>query len=124
MRNIKKLPDAEFEIMKVIWRNPSPITTMQIISNLEPDKTWKPQTVLTMLVRLIEKGFLKSEKAGKERNYTPIIPEQDYLQSETGNFMQQYYGNSLGSFVKTLYNGKELSQKDLQELREWLNERK
>jgi len=124
MRNIKKLPDAEFEIMKVIWRNPSPITTMQIMSNLEPDKTWKPQTVLTMLVRLIEKGFLKSEKAGKERNYTPIIPEQDYLQSETGNFMQQYYGNSLGSFVKTLYNGKELSQKDLQELREWLNERK
>ena len=123
MKNIKRLPDAEFEIMKVVWRNTPPVTTMQIMADLDSEKNWKPQTVLTMLIRLIEKGFLKSEKIGKERNYTPIISEHDYLQEETGNFMKRYYGNSLGSLVKTLYNGKELSQKDLLELKGWLEER-
>lgn len=122
-KNIKRLPDAEFEIMKVAWKNTPPVTTRQIMENLDSEKNWKPQTVLTMLVRLIEKGFLKSEKVGKERNYTPIISEHDYLQAETGNFMQRYYGNSLGSFVKTLYDGKELSPDDLQELKDWLSER-
>jgi len=123
MKNIKRLPDAEFEIMKIVWQNTPPVTTMQIIANLDSEKNWKPQTVLTMLVRLIEKGFLKSEKVGKERNYTPVISEHDYLQTETGNFMKRYYGNSLGSFVKTLYDGKELSQEDLMELKDWLAER-
>ena len=123
MASTKRLPDAEFEIMKVVWRNTPPVTTTEIMYDLEDEKKWKPQTVLTMLVRLIEKGFLKSEKVGKQRNYTPIISEHEYLQQETGNFMERYYGSSLGSFVKTLYDGKELSDEDLAELKDWLSER-
>jgi len=84
---IKRLPDAEFEVMKVIWKNTPPITTLQIIENLGPDKNWKPQTVLTMLARLVEKGFLKSDRVGKERSYSPAIQEQNYMQIETSDFM-------------------------------------
>lgn len=123
MAAIKRLPDAEFAIMKVIWKNTPPMTTTQIMEKLGPGKDWKPQTVLTMLVRLIEKGFLQSERVGRERNYTPAIVEQDYMQIETGDFMKRYYGNSIGSLVKTLYDGQNLSQEDLQELKEWLKER-
>lgn len=124
MNIIKRLPDAEFEIMKVIWQKTPPVTTKQIMEDLKSNKNWKPQTVLTMLIRLIEKGFLESKKIGKERNYTPIVTEQEYLQIETGDFMKRYYGNSLGSLVKTLYAGQNLTQEDLQELKEWLSERK
>jgi len=120
---LKRLPDAEFEVMKVIWNNALPATTSQIMGNLESRKNWKPQTVLTMLVRLIEKGFLKSERVGRERNYTPAIREQDYMEIETGDFMKRYRGNSMGSLVKTLYDGRNLSQEDLRELKEWLSER-
>jgi len=110
--------------MKVIWDSTPPVTTVQIMEKLESGKDWKPQTVLTMLVRLIEKGFLSSERVGRERNYTPAIPEQDYMQIETGDFMKRYSGNSVGSLVKTLYDGQNLSEEDLRELREWLEERK
>ena len=120
---IKRLPDAEFEVMKVIWNNAPPVTTLEIMEKLKSEKDWKPQTVLTMLVRLIEKGFLKSERVGRERNYTPAIQEQDYMRVETGDFMKRYRGNSVGSLVKTLYDGKNLSQEDLQELKDWLAER-
>jgi len=124
MAVIKRLPDAEFEIMKVIWDSTPPVTTVQIMEKLESGRDWKPQTVLTMLVRLIEKGFLSSERVGRERNYTPAIPEQDYMQIETGDFMKRYSGNSVGSLVKTLYDGQNFSEEDLRELREWLEERK
>ena len=109
--------------MKVIWKNTPPITTLQIIENLGPDKNWKPQTVLTMLARLVEKGFLKSDRVGKERSYSPAIQEQNYMQIETSDFMKRYQGNSLGSLVKTMYDGHNLSPEDLQELKEWLAER-
>ncbi len=123
MEILKRLPDAEFEIMRAVWKNSPPVTTAQITAMLEADKRWKPQTVLTMLARLIEKGYLKSEKVGKTRNYTPIISEAEYLRTETGSFMQRYHGNSLGSFVKTLYDGKDLTDRDLQELKAFLAER-
>ena len=117
---LKRLPDAEFEIMKVIWSNPSPITTMQIVEKLETEKNWKPQTVLTMLVRLVEKKFLTSDKNGRERNYTPLISEINYMQVETGDFMSRYSGNSLGSLIKTMYDGKSITDSDLNDLKTWL----
>ncbi len=120
---IRRLPDAEFEIMRAVWRNAPPVTTAQIMAILEPERQWKPQTVLTMLARLIEKGFLESEKVGKTRSYVPIVSETEYLRAETGSFMKRYHGDSLGSFVQTLYGGKDLSDEDLRDLKEFLAER-
>ena len=120
---LKRFPDSEFDVMKVIWKNKPPITTLQIMEQLDSEKDWKPQTVLTMLVRLIEKGFLKSQRVGRERNYTPSVQEQEYMQIETNDFMGRYRGNSFGSLVKTMYDEKNLSEEDLQELKRWLAER-
>jgi len=122
MANFKRLPDSEFELMRIVWRNEPPVTTTKIIHELGEGVNWKPQTVLTMLVRLIEKGFLSSERVGKERNYTPIISQSQYMNVETGEFMFRYRGNSVGSLVKTMYDGKDLTEEELTELKNWLKE--
>jgi len=121
MAQVKRLPDTEFELMKIIWQHKPPITTQEIIHELSDENKWKPQTVLTMLVRLIEKGFLASARVGKERNYTPIVSEQEYMDIETGEFISRYRGNSVGSLVKTMYDGKSLSDEDMKELKKWFN---
>lgn len=123
MKTFKKLPDAEFTIMKSIWQQHPPVSTAQIIDRLDASNQWKPQTVLTLLVRLINKGFLSSEKKGRERIYSPLISEEEYLEYETGNFMEQYHQNSLVGLVNTLYKGKSLSSDDIEELRNWLDEK-
>ena len=120
---VKRLPDAEFEVMRVIWRSDPPITTAQIMKVLEPYTNWKPQTVMTMLVRLIEKNFLTSERVGRERNYTPIVTEQEYMRAETEDFMTRYRGNSVGSLVKTMYEGEKLSSEDIMEIKQWLKDK-
>lgn len=117
---LKKLPDSEFEIMKVIWLSTPPITTSQIIKGLDEENTWKPQTILTLLMRLIDKGFLSSEKIGKERSYTPLVSEDEYLHLETNNFFNKYYKNSITSLVNTLYSDHSITKEDLNELKEWL----
>ena len=120
---IKRLPDAEFEVMRVIWQSDPPVTTAQIMKVLEPYTNWKPQTVMTMLVRLIEKKFLTSERVGRERNYAPIITEQEYMRAETEDFMTRYRGNSVGSLIKTMYEGEKLSSDDITEIKQWLKEK-
>ena len=61
--SIKRLPDGEFTILKVIWQLPNPTTSAQIMEKLGEDNHWKPQTLLTVLARLTEKGFLESKIA-------------------------------------------------------------
>ena len=119
----KKLPDAEFALMKIIWKSNPPITTTQIISKLDKKNSWKPQTVLTLLVRLIEKRFLQSEKVGKERCYTPLVSEREYTQFETGSFVSKYHDNSVVALVNTLFDGKQMSEQDISDLKDWLAER-
>ena len=74
MTDMRRLPDAEFELMQIVWQNPTPISTNQIISHLQ--NSWKPQTVLTLLTRLIERGFLKSERMVNERIYTTLVTQE------------------------------------------------
>lgn len=56
MEKIKKLPDAEFEIMKVVWANEPPITTPIIMEHLGKDREWKIQTVVSLMSGLWNAG--------------------------------------------------------------------
>ncbi len=120
----KKLPDAEFDIMKVVWANEPPITTNIIMQQLGNEKEWKAQTVISLLLRLVDRGFIRTEKNGKERTYFPLISKEDYLKFETGDFMARFHENSFASLVATLYDGKKIKDSDLDQLTKWLIERR
>ena len=122
--SIKKLPDAEFEIMRAVWHSEEPVTSPQLTDKLKaelPEKDWKQQTVLTMLVRLEKKGFLRSDKKGKERNYYAEVFEGDYLQIEAESFKKRFNGGKLGGLVKALCSEGELTDEDISELKDWVN---
>lgn len=124
MELMKKLPDAEFDIMKVVWANEPPITTNIIMQQLGNEREWKAQTVISLMLRLVERGFIRTEKNGKERTYFPLISKEDYLRFETGDFMERFHGNSFASLVATLYDGNKIKNSDLDRLEKWLKERR
>lgn len=124
MNTMKKLPDAEFDIMKVIWANEPPVTANMIMEQLGDERKWKVQTAISMLLRLVDRGFLRTEKNGKERTYYPLVGKEDYLKFETSNFMKQYHDNSFLDLVHTLYEGKAVTDEDIDELLSWAKERR
>ena len=122
----KKLPDAEFEIMRAIWQMQEPVTSGMVTEKLRmtlPAKDWKPQTILTMLTRLEQKGFLRSEKHGRERAYYVLIPQSDYLQIEADSFRKRFSGGRFTGLVKALCDTDVLTESDIADLQRWLNER-
>jgi predicted transcriptional regulator len=121
---MEKLPDAEFEIMKVVWANEPPITTNEIMEQLGNKKKWKAPTVISLMLRLVKRGFLRTEKSGKERLYFPLVTKEEYLAFETGHFMKTVHENSFLSLVNTLYSGKQISDRDLEEMLNWLKEKR
>ncbi len=110
--------------MKVVWANDPPMTTPVIMEQLGREKEWKIQTVVTLMLRLVERGYLRSEKHGKERTYFALVKKEDYLKFETGNFMKQFHDSSFLNLVNTLYADEALNEKDLDDLQQWVNERR
>ena len=117
---MKRLPDAEFEIMKVLWDTEPPMTANRILEGL--NRQLKVQTIMTLLIRLGEKGFVKTEKNGGTRTYTPIISRDEYLRYETGHFMEQYHEGSFISLFNALHSGQKISADEVKELRRLLEQ--
>ena len=121
---MKKLPDSELELMMIIWHAKNPITRMEIEEELADDRKLSATAILSFLTRLEERGFLQIEKRGKLNVYTPIIKESDYMKKESKSILQKMYHNSIKSFVTALYDGDNLSEDDIKELQNFIDEKR
>ena len=121
---LRRLPDAEFEIMKVVWEVEPPVTTAMIMEDLGRRKGWKAPTIISFLLRLVTHGYLRTEKPGRERIYFPLVTEEDYLQFETERFVRTFHANSPVSFINTLLGGDEISNEELDELQRMIARKK
>ena len=121
---MKRLPDSELELMMIIWRAEKPVTRTEIEEGLNDERKLSPTAILSFLSRLEEKGFLKIKKQGKSNIYTPIIKEQDYTRKESKSILQKMYHNSVKSFMTALYDGDNLSEDDIKELQNFIDEKR
>lgn len=120
MRGTKKLPEAELEIMLVIWDGKQPVTSESIMERL--DKDWTRPTLLKLLTRLCDRGFLRCDKEGRHNVYSVLVPRENYVQDASSNFLQKLHHNSLTSLVASLYDGQKVSKADLEELKRFIEE--
>lgn len=118
---LQKLPDAELEIMLIIWEADGQVNSEYIMERLKGVKKWKRTTLLNLLTRLCERGYLECRKNGKINFYTPLIKEKDYLESESKSFFEKLHKSSLKSLVASLYDSKSISKEDLRELEEFIS---
>lgn len=116
----QRLPDTEFDIMQAVWDEQPPVTTGLLMERIGRARGWKVQTVVTLLARLTERGFLRVEKgAGRERQFYPEISRDEYLRMETESFVARYHKRSLTSLIASLSNEK-LSPEALDELSDYV----
>ncbi|WP_234122092.1 BlaI/MecI/CopY family transcriptional regulator [Clostridium hydrogenum] len=120
---LKKIPESELEVMKIIWNSKSKISSKEIIEIMEDKKAWKNTTTLTLLKRLTEKNFITAEKIKRVTYYTAIVSEKSYLEMETSTFFEKIHGSSLKSFITTLHDTNDITDEDLDELENWIKNR-
>ena len=121
MNDIKRLPDSEFEIMNIIWDLKDPIEREQIEEKLYKKHKIALTTLLTLLTRLSEKGFIRIEKYGRRSRYHTLVSRKDYLSSQSTSFFRKLCGGDVNVFANALCDS-ELSKEELAQLRKLLRE--
>ena len=120
MGKLQKMSDAEQEVMRLVWAAGDSVTSERLLDDLRAiNKEWKPNTILTFLARLIEKGILTSIRHGRSNEYKPLITESEYKQFETRSFLNAVHNGSVKNFITALYEGNDLTPEEIAELKEW-----
>lgn len=116
---IRRLPDAELEVMQAVWACPPPAARADIDRILQETHPMALTTLLTVLSRLAEKGFVEIRKEGRSARYLPLVSRQDYLAQQSRRFVEKVCGGSLPAFAAALCDSG-LTREELAQLRELL----
>ena len=86
---LERLPDAELEVMQALWAQKAyPASSGELMEALA-GKRWRMPTLLKLLSRLEERGFVRRDKDGRSNRYTPLVRREDYLAAESRAFLQK-----------------------------------
>lgn len=83
---MERLPDAELEVMQALWRQEKyPVSSAALMEELA-GRRWQTATLLKLLSRLEERGFVKREKEGRNNLYTPLVRRRTTCPPRAGPF--------------------------------------
>lgn len=114
-----RLSDGEWNLMNLLWER-APRTVTELVHAL--DTGWGKHTVMTMLSRLEAKGAVRREQGERAREYYPAVGRAGVAMEETESFLKKVYGGSLGLMMSAMVRERGLSDQELGELYEILNE--
>ena len=118
---IRRLPDSELAVMQAVWECTPPVSRTDLEEILLPRYPMAQTTLLTLLTRLAQKGFLTIEKQGRANYYLPLVSRDAYLADQSRRFVDQLCGGSISLFASALCDSG-LSREELDELRKLLEE--
>lgn len=75
---VRRLPDAELEIMKELWAANEPLTRAALERQLTR-RRWSSTTLLALLARLEEKKYVTRQKQGRGYLYAAALTREEYL---------------------------------------------
>lgn len=113
-----QISDSELELMKIVWAAGGTALYAQIMEALAAaGRTWQKNTVITLLSRLVEKGFLTVRKLGRRNEYTAAVSEADYQAAQTQVLVNKLYAGSAKGLVAALIRQEAISPGDYEELK-------
>ena len=115
------LTTAEEQIMKLLWRLERAF--IRDLLNEFPDPKPASTTVLTLLKRMIDKGFVSYKLFGNSREYYPLIKKTDYFSDHINGLIKDFFNNSTAQFASFFTNETNMNQDELKELRDLVDKK-
>lgn len=119
MKHLPQISEAEFEVMKIVWKH-APINTNEITEKLLQTTSWSPKTIQTLIKRLVTKGALTYEKQGRVFVYTPLVKENEYIGQESSSFLKRFYNGDITAMLSAFLENDRLSEMEIERLRSLL----
>jgi len=111
-----QLTNAEEQVMRHLWKLEK--AYMKNIRDEFLDPKPASTTLATLLKRMIDKGFVGFNQHGSNREYYPLIKKNQYFSKQINSLVKDFFNNSASQFASFFTNETNLSTKDLEELKQ------
>ena len=121
MRQKRFVSPAEWEILQFITAR-HPITAREVAEHFASSHEWARNTVITMIERLRDKGYLVRDESANVHKYAPAAANNDMMQGLVRDFVHSALGGSVSPFVAYLSKEGTLSPDEVATLKQLVRE--
>lgn len=107
-----KIFESEYRFCLILWEN-EPITSGELAKICKEKLGWSRTTTYTVIKRLSERGVVKNENS----LVTSLISKTEAQKAEIDELVEKKFEGSLPAFIAAFTKHKELSAKDIEEIR-------
>ncbi len=110
------MTESEIKFAELIWEN-EPISSGDLVKLCGEALNWKKSTTYTVLKKLcLQKIFSNNDSV-----ITSLLTRDGYHQRKSRQFVDENFGGSLPKFLTSFMGRKNLSKKQIEEIRELIN---
>lgn len=107
------LGEIESRFADMIWEN-EPVKTSDLLKLCADAFGWKRSTTYTVLKRLENKGLFENQNG----TVVSLLTRDDFYSKQSEQYVEQSFGGSLPAFLAAFTSGKKLSDKEIAELKQ------
>ena len=111
----RSLGAAELDVLTFVSED-FPVSVREVMQGLAPTHRYARTTVLTVLERLRQKGYLTRERKDGVNCYRPSISQNRLMYSVVSRFVEEMLGGSVSPFLAYLANSGRLTADEFQAL--------
>ncbi len=116
------ISDSEMEVLKVLWKQ-GPGTVREIKARLRTRRRrWAYNTVLTLLSRLREKGYVASHAKGLAHVFRAAITREKLLRRRLTELADGICDGMASPLVHALVQGRRFTAEEIEQFHRLLNE--
>jgi BlaI family penicillinase repressor len=113
--------DLELQVLGVLWKD-GPSTARQVLQALPDGKQRAYTTVLTTMQNMEKKGLLSHTSQGNAHVYRPTRTRRQVLGPLLRGWVAKLFGGSPSAAVQHLLSESDVSQAELDQIRQFINE--
>ncbi len=111
-----KMGEIEMKFADIIWDN-EPLSTRELVNLAEKELTWNRSTTYTILRRLSERGIFINNGG----TVSSLITKDEFMAAQSEEYVEESFSGSLPKFLAAFAMRKTLSNKDLEEIQQFVD---
>jgi BlaI family penicillinase repressor len=117
---MKEITKAQEDLLKALWEIKEGAISDVLDSLNEPRPAYN--TVATVIKVLEKKGYVSHKTYGKTHVYFAVVSKKDYAQHLMKDTFKGLFNGSLNLMVSSFVKNKDVSLRELEELKEMLEQ--
>ncbi len=116
------ISDSEWIVLEILWKE-NHLSADEVVERIPSLINWKPNTVKTLINRLVKKNVVGFNKVGRCFIFYPLVKQEDCLRTKNRSILKTLYGGVIRNLFAAFVDEFVMNENEITEIRELLEKK-